>query len=127
MSTPPPLFVYGTLMFGDVLDALLDRVPASSPAQLPGWRAAALRGLPFPGLVEAPGSTVTGRLLGDLTAAERQVVHEFEGDLYDLRPVVLEDGRAAATYVWRDSALVLPHDWDPAHFAAHHLATYSRP
>lgn len=48
---PNELFVYGTLRFDVVLEALLGRVPACTRASAPGWRAAALEGRVYPGLV----------------------------------------------------------------------------
>jgi gamma-glutamylcyclotransferase (GGCT)/AIG2-like uncharacterized protein YtfP len=120
-----PLFVYGTLMFPEVLEVLLARTPAMAPATLDGWRAAALADRVYPGLVAAPpGGTVAGRLLLDLDADEYEVLDAFEDELYERKVLVLVDGRPAMTYVWRDDALVLPHDWDPAAFATDHLVEY---
>lgn len=122
---PPPLFVYGTLLFPPVLEALVERVPASRAARITGWRAAALPGRVYPGLVPARGA-VDGRILLDLRPHERQVIHEFEGELYDLRELALDGGDRAMAYVWRAAAEILSHDWDPDHFAAHHLARFAR-
>jgi gamma-glutamylcyclotransferase (GGCT)/AIG2-like uncharacterized protein YtfP len=120
------LFVYGTLMFPDVLDVVLGRTPAMAPAALDGWRAAALADRVYPGLVAArPGVAAAGRVLLGLDDRERAVLDAFEeDDVYERRPVVLADGRAATTYVWLDGAAVLAHDWDPRRFANEHLPTY---
>ncbi|WP_250292550.1 gamma-glutamylcyclotransferase, partial [Frankia sp. CiP1_Cm_nod1] len=48
---PSELFVYGTLCFPEVARALLGRLPCSRPAAAAGWRAAALPGRAYPGLV----------------------------------------------------------------------------
>lgn len=114
-----PMFVYGTLMFPEVQKAVLGRVPASETAAITGWRAAALEGRPYPGLVEADPSVQTvGWILLDLRPHEREAIDEFEDNLYDLVEITLDDGRQALTYVWRDAAEVLEHDWDLGHFAA---------
>ncbi|GAA2403644.1 hypothetical protein GCM10010420_33650 [Streptomyces glaucosporus] len=118
-----PLFVYGTLRFPEVLRALLGRVPARTPAAVAGWRAAALRGRVYPGLVPADG-TVTGLLLEDLTPAERHVLHTFEGDEYELRRLPLTDGRHCRAYVW-SAGRVLPGDWNAEDFAECHLAAFA--
>lgn len=120
-----PLFVYGTLMFPGVLQTLLHRVPRYEAASAPGWRAAALGGRTYPGLVPHHGS-VSGRLLLDLSDRERAIIDEFEDNLYDLQRIELSDGRAALTYVWRDPTAVLDRDWDPDHFATTALADYMR-
>ncbi|MGW0249487.1 gamma-glutamylcyclotransferase family protein [Nocardia goodfellowii] len=115
------LFVYGTLQFPEVLTVLLGRCPELVPAELPGWRVAALPGRVYPGLVREPGALARGMLLCGLEPAEWLVLDSFEDDEYDLRPVVL-DGRAAWTYVW--TAAASPDHWYAAAFAATHLADF---
>jgi gamma-glutamylcyclotransferase (GGCT)/AIG2-like uncharacterized protein YtfP len=123
MDDPAPLFVYGTLMFPEILRALTGRVPDSTAAAAAGWRAAALLGRRYPGLVPGP-SLVRGRLISGLSAGERQAVHAFEDGGYELRGLVLADGRLASAYVWTRDGDVLPADWDPAAFAARDLGGY---
>jgi len=121
------LFVYGTLLFPDVLQAVLGRVPIMTPASLPGWRAAALPGRVYPGLVPATdgsGRGAAGQVLTGLSAGEWAVLDAFEGDAYDRRELVLGDDRQVWTYVWCDGAAVAAHDWDPAWFARTELPTY---
>jgi gamma-glutamylcyclotransferase (GGCT)/AIG2-like uncharacterized protein YtfP len=102
---------------------LLDRVPASTPATVTGWRVAALRGLVYPALVPAAG-TVSGRVLTGLTPTEWQTLDAFENDLYDLRLLALDDGRQAWAYVIDQHADVLPHDWDTDAFTRAELTAY---
>jgi gamma-glutamylcyclotransferase (GGCT)/AIG2-like uncharacterized protein YtfP len=118
------LFVYGTLQFPEVLHALLGRVPPMRPAVLPGWRAAALPGRVYPGLVAAPAKEVPGCILADLRPAELTILDAFEGDAYDRITVTLADGRPAAAYRWLDPDDVEASDWDPAAFAAEWLTSY---
>jgi hypothetical protein len=117
------LFVYGTLMFPEILRALIGRVPDDSDAAAAGWRAAALRGRRYPGLVPAP-ALARGRLINGLTGEERQIIHAFEDGGYELRHLTLTDGGHACAYVWTIDADVLPVDWDAAAFAARDLAGY---
>lgn len=113
-------------MFPEVLASLLGHVPTSEPATLPGWRAAALAGRAYPGLVRSDRQTpLQGRVLLDLGEHDRQVIDDFEDDLYALIDVVLTDGRHAAAYAWRDSSTVLDDDWDPDHFRAVDLHRYT--
>ncbi|MFF1417985.1 gamma-glutamylcyclotransferase family protein [Streptomyces sp. NPDC058280] len=122
-ANPDALFVYGTLQFGKVLEALLGRVPNGIPAAAAGWRAAALEHRVYPGLVAAAGSTA-GLVLRDLSPAEWRTLDGFEDDRYDLRRLTLTDSQHAWAYVWPDGE-VLPQDWDPATFTARHLAAYA--
>ncbi|MEU2040805.1 gamma-glutamylcyclotransferase family protein [Nocardia niwae] len=118
------LFAYGTLQFPEVLETLLGRVPSLEPAELTGWRAAALPRRLYPGLVAAPRRLTRGALLSGLTAAEWAILDAFEDDEYDLRRVRIE-GRAAPvwTYVWTVTAD--PVDWDRDRFAAEHLLGFA--
>lgn len=121
------MFVYGTLLFPEVVAALIGRVPRTVPAAVDGWRAARLRGRPYPGLVPAPGwGAASGLVLSGLTAAERAIFDDFEGDPYETGSLVLRDGSSALGYLWRDQAETMPEDWDAAAFADRHLAGYVR-
>jgi gamma-glutamylcyclotransferase (GGCT)/AIG2-like uncharacterized protein YtfP len=117
------LFAYGTLQFPLVLQALLGRVPVLEEAVLPGWRAAALPGRIYPGLVPG-GGRARGQLILGLTAGEWAVLDDFEGPGYARRSVVLENGRSAWVYVWLDVDDVEPFDWDAARFAREALPGY---
>lgn len=58
-------FVYGTLQFPEVLQALINRVPRSQPATVSGYRRYALRGQVFPATVPAsPDSQVCTQAAG---------------------------------------------------------------
>jgi len=121
------LFVYGTLLFPEVLGALLDRVPPRVPATACGWRVAALPGRVYPGLVPDRRRVAGGMVLSGLTRAECRLLDDYEdtdGQDYQLREIALAGGRSCPAYVWRTA--VLPHDWDPRGFAAEHLADYVR-
>ncbi|WP_131768553.1 gamma-glutamylcyclotransferase family protein [Candidatus Protofrankia californiensis] len=122
----PLLFVYGTLCFAEVAHALLGRRPCSQPAAVAGWRAAALPGRVYPGLVPDAVTTavVAGRVLSDLTLRERTVLDVFEGDEYEVRRLALTDGRSASAYAWRDVASALDETWDAEAFAAAHLSAF---
>ncbi|OHV41935.1 hypothetical protein BCD49_02200 [Pseudofrankia sp. EUN1h] len=140
------LFVYGTLMFGEIVEELLGRRPDLTAAVAPGWRAARLPGLVYPGLVPAPGRRASGLVLSGLSAAEWAVLDDFEGDAYVLCPVEAHTlgagdgldgpnegagpGRGATpgalTYAWRAVGEVeAGDDWDPDWFASHWLRRYA--
>ncbi|HET6636159.1 MAG TPA: gamma-glutamylcyclotransferase family protein [Streptomyces sp.] len=122
--SPEPLFVYGTLRFPQVLQALLGRVPDSRAGTAAGWRTAALAGRVYPGLVPAADATAEGLLLTGVSPGERERLDEFEGAAYALRPLPMTDGGYAWAYVWQGDE-VLDEDWDAEVFAAEHLAGYA--
>ncbi|MDI6407979.1 gamma-glutamylcyclotransferase [Streptomyces albus] len=123
------LFVYGTLRFRRILTALLGHVPPGTPATADGWRTAALRGRPYPGLVAAPGATAHGLVLTGLGPRTWQILDAFEDDAYVLRPLTVEPapahrGRTWA-YLWDDPAQVCPGDWEADVFAGELLDAYA--
>lgn len=101
----PELFVYGTLVLDDVIRTLIDRVPASQDTSAPGWRAARLSGLPYPGLIADHEGEAPGRVYTDLSEDEWAVLDAFEDPRYVVRPVKLHQGRRALAYVWPGEAL----------------------
>ncbi|GAA1004152.1 gamma-glutamylcyclotransferase family protein [Streptomyces thermogriseus] len=122
---PDVLFCYGTLQLPEVLEALLGRIPARTPASAPGWRAAALEGRVYPGLVaDALGGAATGLLLTDLSTEEWRILDAFEDDRYELRQVTLSTGDRGWAYIWPGGD-VLPHDWSVEDFRTRHLDAYA--
>ncbi|GAB2821318.1 hypothetical protein GCM10022221_19110 [Actinocorallia aurea] len=109
----PDLFVYGTLRFPEILEALLGRVPRLSPASADGWRVAALPGVAYPGMVTGEG-IAEGLVVEGLSETELEILHAYEDDDYTVETIDLTDGRRALAYVWRHE--VLPDAWDPAVF-----------
>ncbi|MGW4303059.1 gamma-glutamylcyclotransferase family protein [Streptomyces sp. NPDC004376] len=121
---PTTLFVYGTLQFEGVLLGLIGRVPEHSPVTAPGWRAAALDGRVYPGLVPAPASEAHGLLLTGMSEREWRILDTFEDDRYDLRRLGLAGGAAAWAYVWPGGE-VRAEDWNMRDFQDRHLQDYA--
>jgi gamma-glutamylcyclotransferase (GGCT)/AIG2-like uncharacterized protein YtfP len=121
-----PLFVYGTLLFDEVLEPLLGRLPASRPAKLEDHEARRLPGVPWPGLIEHHGGIVEGRLLVDLEDHEVMVLDEYEDDYYELVAVVVSVGqtRLEATTYRVEPTLVEAARWTPGWFAEEHLDAF---
>jgi gamma-glutamylcyclotransferase (GGCT)/AIG2-like uncharacterized protein YtfP len=121
---PNELFVYGTLQFDAVLEALLGRIPPRTTASAPGWRAASLEGRLYPGLVTSLGGTAAGLLLTDLSNEEWAILDAFEDNRYDLRKIDLSSGHQGWAYVWPGGE-VRAENWDADAFAARHLQQYA--
>lgn len=88
-----------------VVRTLIDRVPESEETSAPGWRAARLPDLPYPGLVADTSSAAPGRVYVDLTDREWAVLDAFEDPEYTISVVELRSGRRALAYVWPHDAL----------------------
>ncbi|MEV5043553.1 gamma-glutamylcyclotransferase family protein [Streptomyces griseoincarnatus] len=122
---PDVLFCYGTLQFDAVLRSLLGRVPQKYPASAPGYRAAALEGRVYPGLVAGTSADLApGLILTDLSNEEWRILDAFEDARYELRQLPLANGGRGWAYVWPGGD-VRVDDWDAAEFEAQHLAAYA--
>jgi gamma-glutamylcyclotransferase (GGCT)/AIG2-like uncharacterized protein YtfP len=120
---PDALFVYGSLLFPEVLRALLGRVPNRVPASAPGWRVAGLPGRVYPGLVRGPG-VATGLLMTDLAQREWQILDAFEDELYQLRCLSLSHDRMGWAYVCEGDTQPSADDWDATLFSEKDLGAY---
>ncbi|MFD7136989.1 gamma-glutamylcyclotransferase family protein [Streptomyces sp. NPDC059894] len=123
-DSPTALFVYGTLQFEIVLSGLIGRVPQRQPTTTLGWRAAALEGRVYPGLVSAPGCEARGLLLTGMSEREWRVLDAFEDDRYDLQRIEVTCRSVAWGYVWPGGE-VKAEDWDAAEFQECHLQAYA--
>ncbi|MEX5634129.1 gamma-glutamylcyclotransferase family protein [Parafrankia sp. FMc2] len=124
-ADPAPLFVYGSLLFPDVLRALIDRDPHRVPVTVTGWQVIALPERIYPGLIREQAATATGHLFDDLTEAEWNTLDAFEADIYTLSRIGLDHDRHAWAYACAEPAKFLPaQPWSPDEFARDHLPSY---
>lgn len=120
------LFAYGTLMFPEILEALLGRVPTNEDAVAEGWRAVAIPGRSYPALVASPGRA-RGRLLLDLEPDEWRVIDAYEEDTYELRSVDVDTPRrAAVAYVRSTTEVSTDVSWDRDRFVREELSAFAR-
>ncbi|CAM4007631.1 gamma-glutamylcyclotransferase family protein [Nocardiopsis rhodophaea] len=103
------LFSYGTLMFPEIRIALLGRTVRCRPAAVCGWRAAALKGRPYPGLVAAADATTEGVVILGLSGLDWKTIDRFEGPEYLCRLLDLAGGGTAWAYLWLDPSVVCGH------------------
>ncbi|KAK5662836.1 hypothetical protein OQA88_6247 [Cercophora sp. LCS_1] len=99
------LFAYGSLTIDSVMLALLDRVPPYEATTAPGWRAAGLPDLPYPGLVQDTTAAAPGRLYKDLTEREWALLDDFENPIYHVAEIELANGHKGLAYVWPEVSL----------------------
>lgn len=128
----PPLFVYGTLLFPEILDALLSRVPHYLDATLPAYRRFSIHDgpyvRPYPAILPEPKALVKGILLLELSKEEGQILDAYEGEDYTKTTCVVTCGSElvdAHVYVWRaDQRGQLRGNWDPGNFQSNYLNAY---
>ncbi|KAL3818400.1 hypothetical protein ACJIZ3_004305 [Penstemon smallii] len=101
------VFVYGSLLADDVVRALLNRVPPSSPAILPGYQRFSIKERVYPAIIPVEKTQVTGKVLLGITPAELHILDAFEDDEYERATVdvFLNDSSEmmqAYTYVWEN-------------------------
>lgn len=97
-----PVFVYGTLMVEEIALAVLRRSVALTPARLDDHFRGMIDGQVYPGIAPQEGSSVEGALMLGLSLHELKALDEYEGDLYERRPVRVqtdEQTMLAVTYV----------------------------
>jgi len=112
MSTPRPLFVYGTLrafplfawaVTGDASNTSIVQKFAH-PAKVHGYARFAVHHCDYPAVVKKESGEVDGYLLILETTSLRKKLGDFEGEAYKITPVevVMEDGTKveADMYVW---------------------------
>lgn len=117
------LFVYGTLLLDDVVNALIDRIPHYHDATVLGWRVVCLPQRVYPGLVPSRGEA-TGKVFTDLTDAEWATLDAFEDPAYTLATVrVLTPVETnSLAYIWRGDHVGEP--WSTLDFKRDILADY---
>lgn len=120
---PDALFVYGSLLFPDVLRIVVGRVPDRSKAAAAGWQVVGLPGKPYPALIPASG-TAEGELLTGITPSEWRALDAFEDSVYELRRISLVDGRYGWAYVCPDESTTVPDRWDAERFGVEELPAY---
>ncbi|KAI6679130.1 hypothetical protein NL676_033011 [Syzygium grande] len=127
MAATLNVFVYGSLLADDVVRALLNRVPPSSPALLPEFHRFSIKGRVYPAILPLPKHTVAGKVLMGITVPELDVLDTFEDVEYARTTVqvTLLDGSdklEAEAYVWSNKHDPdLYGDWDFEEWKQKHM------
>ncbi|MGJ3244267.1 MAG: gamma-glutamylcyclotransferase family protein [Opitutales bacterium] len=126
------LFVYGTLMAPEVMEAVAGYLPASTLAQVNGYARFRLVDRDYPGLVKEAGASAEGLLYRDVTPEAVERVDAFEDTFYERQSVTVQpldggDPVEASAYVvpfLAAAELVDPRPWDYQHFRETVLPVY---
>jgi gamma-glutamylcyclotransferase (GGCT)/AIG2-like uncharacterized protein YtfP len=119
------LFAYGTLMWPEVLEAVIGRQLDGSPATLSGYLRLRVKGEHFPAVIPSEQDDVEGVLYENLCAEDFRLLDRFEGEEYDRKGVRIED-MDAQVYVlaarWHHLAEQQP--WYASEMQPEHLAAF---
>lgn len=124
------LFVYGTLMVPDVMQAVTGHLFRSEPATLSGYTRYRIKRHVYPGILATHFGYVDGLLYYDIDAESLRRLDEFESEVYDRKKIVVHlaalDNVEAWTYVvaQRYKYLLSGEDWDLEQFKRQHLPHY---
>ena len=111
------LFAYGSLICEDIMFAVAGPCQSVAEASLRDYRRLVVRNQHYPGMIEAPGYSVQGRVYRGISVAGWQRLDRFEGEMYQRRPVqvVLTAGArvSAFSYIIKDAYRdqLEPRDW----------------
>ena len=124
------IFVYGSLLFDEVIQAVTGKIFRSQKALLDGYRRYMVMdgSLPrgYPGIVKQPGYTVLGKLLLQVDDQSQALLDIFEGKEYTRAIVdVLIDGKTipAQSYIYNFPEN-LDRYWTPQKFQEKHLSDF---
>lgn len=125
------VFTYGSLMFPQVWQRVVQGDYRSEPACLTGFARFAIAGETYPGMVAQAGASVMGVLYFNVGQHDMAALDAFEGEDYrrDTVSVALESGGTvdAQTYIYLQPKKMLPSPWAPEAFQMERfLGTYCR-
>ncbi|MEW6429241.1 MAG: gamma-glutamylcyclotransferase family protein [Thermodesulfobacteriota bacterium] len=126
------LFVYGTLLFPQILEKICGRTFAAAGATLPGYACVRLKDRPYPGLFAAPDSSTSGLVYTGVDTASLRLLDLYEGPAYRRLTVTVtgDDGRGFAAETYAIAAdhghLLTGLPWSREQFVRLHLHDYLR-
>jgi gamma-glutamylcyclotransferase (GGCT)/AIG2-like uncharacterized protein YtfP len=116
------IFTYGSLMFSEVWNKVVQGNYYSSSATLQGYRRFCIRNESYPGLRKANSyDKVNGIVYHDIDNQDLMRLDAFEGGCYERLPVTVDLGNSkikSHVYLIRDQYLFLATEkqWDPEDF-----------
>lgn len=123
------VFVYGTLLFPEVIEAVTGCVPESEHAVLHGYKRHTVAGQLYPGIIRHPDSSVEGLVYLGITPEELERLNEYEDSFYELMTLDIQAAsgklKAFVYVVPLASVGVLDNShWDPEIFRTSHLQKF---
>ena len=119
------LFVYGSLMFPEVVKAVIGKQLLMKDAVLKGYKRYKVENGEYPAIVKDEDSSVTGKLI-EIDKNGLKVLDSFEGEEYKRETVLVEvDGKKqkAEAYIWKSNQK-LSKTWSLEEFKEKHIKKF---
>lgn len=114
------LFVYGTLLFPEIVFGLCRKNFVTQTAKLSGFKRVSVKECDYPAIIPDEVSAVDGKLLLDVDEESMRILTFFEGENYIQKEVFVSSGSKtvkAQVFVWNGQLGSLAEsDWDKDKF-----------
>ncbi|MFZ9893801.1 MAG: gamma-glutamylcyclotransferase family protein [Burkholderiaceae bacterium] len=124
------LFAYGSLMLPEIFSRVTREKRPYVPATLSGWKRCQVMSEPYPAIVRASASSVSGILWIGLGDSEMTRLDTFEGAEYERIAVEVTDTggglHLAETYAWALQEGLVDAPWDFEWFQAEGIKKFNR-
>jgi gamma-glutamylcyclotransferase (GGCT)/AIG2-like uncharacterized protein YtfP len=122
------IFVYGSLLFNAIVEALCDTTIESAEATLENYRRFAVKGADYPAIISAAGYKVKGKVLLNPDQKASDILNFYEGAEYDRQKVSVNTKAGvieAEAYIWKGPFEALDtFDWNKNTFEKESLQYY---
>ena len=119
------LFAYGTLMWPEVLEAVIGRRLEGEKVTLRGFRRLRIKGEHYPAIIAASGNSVSGVLYDGLTPEDFEHLDRFEGEEYQRKRQQI-DNTSVQVYVLAENWIHILEEtpWVPEQLSVERLASF---
>lgn len=122
------VFVYGTLLFPEILNGLTGSRFQSVEAVLPGYKRHLVKNGSYPAVVATKNEKVYGKLINDVDQRSLDILRYYEGEDYkctEAEVIVTEKSLNALVFVWNAELHYLAEsDWKIEAFKHDFLQEY---
>ncbi len=122
------VFVYGTLLFSEILEGLTGDTSETREAKLSDYRRCSVKGADYPAIISQKGAFTEGKIVLNVDDYSFEMLRFFEGKEYLCIEVQVEaesENFNAWVFVWNDSVERLNDtDWDMSSFKRDTLSDY---
>ncbi len=126
----PHVFVYGTLLFPEILHGLTGRTFNDAKATLQGYKRLRVKFGDYPAIVKAEEANISGKIILNVDSRSLEILRFYEGDDYECIEAAVElDNQklTALVFIWNnDRDLLTESDWNPDNFKNNFLTDYIR-
>lgn len=114
------VFVYGSLLFSEIVSGLTEKSFETKKAVLKDYKRCAIDGCDYPAIIPEKGREVNGVLLMNVDKQSMDILSFYEGEEYEKTEIELSLNShtiAAVAFVWkRETDVLLLEDWDKETF-----------